>query len=247
MDQQEAQVAPAVRERGKLRLALAGVVLDIDLTDIEAELGCADHPLGGELHPGRPQVEPRQQVAAEGAHAAVGVGNARAEEEVEQAGQDRISDVAVQPRHGSLVDFREAVADHHVGALLERLQEARDLGEIVGVVGVTHEDVGAARGSEAGQVGGAVALARLVHDTRAGALGQLGRAVRRAVVGDHDLAGDAGLAHGPHRLADDDLDRIGLVEAGDHDRQGQRRPRHLPRLYLESCLRNHRFSVLAIA
>ena len=53
--------------------------------DLELLLGRADHHLGGELHPGRAQVQPRQHVAAERAHPAVGVVDAGAEQEVEEA------------------------------------------------------------------------------------------------------------------------------------------------------------------
>jgi hypothetical protein len=101
VDEQEAQVAPAVAEARELGLAAARVVLDRQLADVEVLLGGADHHLGGELHAGRAQVEHGQDVAAEAAHAAVGVLDAGAEEEVEDAGEDRVADVAVQPRHGA--------------------------------------------------------------------------------------------------------------------------------------------------
>ena len=58
-------------------------------------------------------------VAAEGAHAAVGVAHAGAEEEVERAGEHRVADVAVQPRHRAGLDAVHAVAHHEVGAVLE--------------------------------------------------------------------------------------------------------------------------------
>ena len=77
--------------------------------------------------------------------------------------------------------------------VVELLDEARDLAEVVGEVGVGHHDVAAARGGEAGQVGAAVAAPRLVHDARAGRGGELGAAVLGGVVGDDDLAGDAAL------------------------------------------------------
>ena len=55
--------------------------------------------------------------------------------------EDRVADVAVQPRHRARLDVVHAVADHHLGALLERGDEARDLVEVVGEVGVGHHDV----------------------------------------------------------------------------------------------------------
>jgi hypothetical protein len=86
------------------------------------------------------------------------------------------------------LDVVHAVAHDELGAVLELLDEAGDVGEVVGQVGVGHDDVLAAGGAEAGQVGGAVAAARLVHDAGAGLGGELGGAVARAVVGDDDLA-----------------------------------------------------------
>ena len=97
--------------------------------------------LGGELHPGRAQVERRQQVAAEGAHPAVGVADAGPEEEVEQPREQRVADVPVKPGHRARLDPGHPVADHQVGAVAQRPDEAVDLGEVVGVVGVAHEDV----------------------------------------------------------------------------------------------------------
>jgi hypothetical protein len=151
----------------------------------------------------------------------VGVAHARAEEEVEGAGQYRVADIAVQPRHRARVDLREAVADDHVGAVLQRLQKRPDLREVVRVVGVAHEDVAAAGGGEAREVGAAVALAGLANHARTRALGELLRAVGRAVVGDHDLARDPLALHRLERLGDDDRDRVRLVEAWDHDRHQQ--------------------------
>ena len=48
-----------------------------------------DHHLRGELHPRRVEVEQRQHVAAQGAHAAVHVAHVRLVEQVEEAGEER--------------------------------------------------------------------------------------------------------------------------------------------------------------
>ena len=58
----------------------------------------------------------------------------------------------------------------HVGAVLEFGEEVRCLVEVVGEVGVGHQDVLAARCGETGQVGAAVAALGLVDDVRAGGL-----------------------------------------------------------------------------
>ena len=103
-------------------------------------------------------------------------------------GEDRVADVAVQPRHRAGLDVVHAVADHHLGAVLERRDEARDLVEVVGQVGVGHHDVAPARGREAGEVGAAVAAPAFDDHARARLLGQARGVVLGVVVGDDHLA-----------------------------------------------------------
>ena len=216
--QQEAQVPPAVAEARELRFAAARVVGDRDLGDLEVLLGGAHDHLRGELHPGRAEVEPLQRVAAQRAHAAVRVLDAGLEEEVEDAGEDRVADVAVKPRHGARLDVVHAVADRHVRALLEQRHEARDVAEVVGEVGVGHHDVAALGGGEAGEVGAPVATAALGDHARPGVLGEPRRVVLGAVVHHEHLAP---LPHAVERLTrrvDARLDVLGLVQAGDHHR-----------------------------
>ena len=217
MDQQEAQVAPPVAEAGELGFPAARVVLDRQLLDGQVLLGRADDHLRGELHAGGAQVEAGQHVAADGAHAAVGVLDARAEEEVEHPGEHGVAHVAVQPGHGARVDVVHPVAHHQLGTAVEAVDEAGDVLEVVGEVGVEHHDVLALCRREAGQVCAAVAAARLVDHAGAGGLGQGGAAVLGAVVGhDHLAAQVVLLQHGP--CAGDALLDVGrLVEAGDDD------------------------------
>ena len=84
------------------------------------------------------------------------------EQHVQEAGEQRVADVAVVPRHRARVDVLHPVADHHVGAALEFGEEVRRLAEVVGQVGVGHQDVLAPGGSETGQVGAPVAALGLV-------------------------------------------------------------------------------------
>jgi hypothetical protein len=126
------------------------VVLDGVLGDLQVLLGGPDDHLGGELHARRAQIQPRQDIAAQRAHAAVCVVDAGAEEEVEQARENRVADVAVQPGHRAGLDVVHAIADHHLRPVLERRHESWDLVEVVGQIGVGHHDVAAARGREAG-------------------------------------------------------------------------------------------------
>ena len=138
--------------------------------------------------------------------------------QVEHTGEDRVADVAVQPRHGARLDVVHAVADHHLGALFERGDEARDLVEVVGQVGVGHHDVATAGGGEAGEVGAAVAAPAFDDHARAGLLGQARRVVLGVVVGDDHLAHHAHAGDRLQRGAHAGLDVLGLVQAGDHDR-----------------------------
>ncbi len=59
------------------------------------------------------------------------------------------------------------VADHHVGPRLQLGQEARYLLEVVGEVGVRHQDVSPSGDGEAGQVGAPAAPLTLVNHDRA--------------------------------------------------------------------------------
>ena len=134
-------MAPAVAEARQLGLAPAGVVFDRELGDRQFLLRGPDDHLRGELHAGRAQVQPRQHLAAQRAHAAVRIADAGAEEEVEQAREDRVADVLMQPRHRPRLDVVHAVADRHLRPVLQRRDEAGDLFEVVGQVGVGHHDV----------------------------------------------------------------------------------------------------------
>src|SRR3954453_6772494 len=109
--------------------------------------------------------------------AGVGGGDAGLEEQVERAGEDRVADVTVQPRHRAGLDAVHAVAHYEVGAVLQLLEEARDLAEVVGEVGVGHDDVAALGGGEAGHVGVAVAAAALADEAGAGGERECGRLV----------------------------------------------------------------------
>ncbi len=79
-----------------------------------------------------------------------------------------------------------------------------------------------ARGGEAGEIGAAVAAAGLGDDARAGGGGQRGRVVLGGVVDDEHLAVDRAVLQRAERGGHADLDVLGLVQAGDHDRHQRR-------------------------
>ena len=227
VQEHEADVPPGVAEAVELRLADARVVVDRDLAHGQpAAVRLEDH-LRGELHPGRVEVERRQRVAADRSHAAVRVGDLHAEEDVEHARQDRVADEAVEERHRVAVDRPlEARADDEVVSLLELVDERRELLQRVGLVGVAHDDVLAARFCEAREVGAPVAAPRLGDDARAVRGGDLRRAVGRAVVDDDHLTGSSRASDPFERLVDDPPDGLLLVQAGDDDGDLRCRGRH---------------------
>ena len=128
VQEHEADVAPGVPEAVQLRLADARVVVDRHLADREPAPIGLEHHLGGELHPGRVEVEHGQRLAADRAHTAVRVGDLHAEEHVEHAREDRVPDEAVEERHRVSVNGPlEAGPDHEVVAALEPVDEPAEL------------------------------------------------------------------------------------------------------------------------
>ena len=215
VQEHEADVAPRVAEAVELRLADARVVVDRDLAHREAAAVRLEDHLRRELHSRRVQVEGGERVLADGAHAAVRVGDLHAEEQVEHPREDRVSDEAVQERHRVAVDRPlEARADDEVVALLEPVDERRELLQRVRLVGVAHHDVLALRLGEPGQVGAPVAAALLGDDARAVLGRDLGRAVGRGVV-DHDH-----LARRPERRMPSSACSTTLPTASSSFRQG---------------------------
>src|SRR5262249_27979103 len=73
VQEHEADVAPRVAEAVQLRLSDPRVVVDRDLADGEVTSIGLEHHLGGELHPGRVEVEYLHGVTSYRAHPAVRV------------------------------------------------------------------------------------------------------------------------------------------------------------------------------
>ena len=180
VDEQEAQVAPAIAERGQLALPSARVVLDWQLSNPQVLLRSPDDHLRRELHPGRTQVQALQDLTAHAAHAAVGVADAGAIEQIQEPCQQRIADIAGAAMASPRLDVVHAVPDHDLGAVLHRRQELRDLLEVVRQVGVEHHDVLAAGRVKAGQIGRAVTAATLLDDGCARPRGDLAAPVARS-------------------------------------------------------------------
>ena len=74
------------------------------------------------------------------------VADRAAEEEPADKGEDRIAEIAMQRRHGRFRDpAAKAVSHHDVIALAELFHEAVEVGEVVGIVAVAHDDIATAR------------------------------------------------------------------------------------------------------
>jgi hypothetical protein len=143
-----------------------------------------------------------------------------AEEEPAEAAQHGISQVAILPWHRAGLDpTREAVAHHQVGSGAEPLEERHHAREVVAPIRVAHHHVPAARGEAAEVERRAVAADRHVHDASALRLGELLRAVARAVVRHEHLAGHTMALEKLARLAHARADGLRLVEAGHQDRE----------------------------
>src|SRR5690606_30345551 len=112
------------------------------------------------------------------------------------------------------------------GARAQLFHEGVEVREIVAVVGIAHDDVSAARRSNATGKRRAVALLGDVDDAGAGPFRNLLTAVGRAVVGDEHFARYAGAREKVACLADAYGQRLRLVETRHEDGQFEVRSRH---------------------
>ena len=115
------------------------------------------------------------------------------------------------------MDVVSALPHDEIGPSFQLAKKVGDLVEVIGEVGVRHHDVLAASGLEAGVVRVTVAAPRLADDDRAGGAGELPASVRRAVVDDDHLSGDAMAIKGAARCCHALGDGLGLVQARDDD------------------------------
>ena len=220
--QQEAQVTPPVPPGVQMRRPAPAVLgqRGRDLGDPLFGQRRLDHKLAGELHARGLQPEPHDTVPAETAQAAVEVTDLAAEEQPADETEHRVAEVAVQRRHGPRLDAAlKAVAHHQVGPVPELLHERHQVGEVVTVVRVAHDDAATAGGHNPAHQGVAVALLGDRHHACPGVGGQLLAAVGAAVVRDDHFAADLMLLQESHGLADARRDRLSLIETWHDDGQ----------------------------
>src|SRR6266481_1698004 len=93
-------------------VALVGPHGDRDFGDASASSGRLDQGFGSELHPVGAEIEAGSKLTRETTHSAIDVADAGAKEEVQNAGEDRRTQMAVVPGHGAFFDLaHETVAD----------------------------------------------------------------------------------------------------------------------------------------
>jgi hypothetical protein len=113
------------------------------------------------------QVECRQDVPPQRSYPTVDVADGRVITQVQKSGQDWVADLG-ELRHRAGLDVVHTVAHHQLGSVVQRMNEPRDLPEVIREIGVDHHHVVAARGVEASEVGLAVAAAGLLDHPRLG-------------------------------------------------------------------------------
>ena len=129
-----------------------------NLRDARADLRRLDNHFQRKFHSRAAHVQPVVKSARKSAHAAIAVANARVKKSVEQRGEAGVAQVLVRRRHRSRLDSpAEAIAHHDVVAFPQLLDEARNVGEVVTIVRIAHDDKRAACSGNSGTQGRAVA------------------------------------------------------------------------------------------
>lgn len=157
---------------------------------------------------------PLERLAGEPPHPAVEVADRRLMKPARDPGKHRIAKVSVERRHGARLDpAGKPVAHDQIGPVLERVDKVIELAPVIGIIGIGHDEVLAARRRGGGADRGAIALDRLVDDTRAQRLGDGDRAIRRAVVAHDNFAMNAAAGESVERLCDAQAQRPFFVQA----------------------------------
>src|SRR5581483_8007065 len=124
-----------------------------NLLDLEAGQAGIDRELEVEFHTRTHRADALVGRSGKGAEAAIDVGVASSKQPVEDSGQRGIADEAVQPGHVLVAALEVPAAGDEVVALaLEGVQESGNQRKVVGIVGIAHDEVGAARRGEALEV-----------------------------------------------------------------------------------------------
>src|SRR5215472_17399885 len=190
------------------------MVGDRDLCGAKLGASRLHHYLRRELHPFAMERHLVKSGPRQRAETAVRVADLKPEEDVEYLRQYRIADAAVTPAHRFRLDLAgEPRAKHIVEAIRDGLDQFGDRREVIGVIGVAHDNDLPAGYAEPLQVGVSVAAVRLVDDSSPGRHGLEYRTISRSVVRDNDFAAQAGGSDALPRLAHANPNAAFLVEA----------------------------------
>ena len=151
--------------------------------------GFHDH-FAGEFHPGRTQVELRHGSLTKTAQPAVEIAARTLKEEPPDCSEHGVAEISVRRRHGSGFDTAlEAISHYQIVAGAQFFNEGKQVGKVVTVVGVTHDDILASGRSYATHQRIPIAFGGNLNYTRAQILGQCLGAIGAAVIGNDNLTG----------------------------------------------------------
>jgi hypothetical protein len=211
---------PSIAERRELGGAPAWVKLDRNLSDIQALFGGANDHLESEFHAWSAQLEGGQNIAPKRSHTTPRIADGCAEDPIYEPSHYGVSDVSVHPGHCSRID-QLAVSHNKLCAALQLGQKTWYFAEVIGQIGIGHDDVLPSRCRETRQVSVPVASAGFMYDRRPGRSGKFAAVVNRAVVNDNNFAGDPVLLQNADRGLNAPYDVLAFVQA--RDDHGERR------------------------
>src|SRR5580698_7240647 len=174
-------MTPAVTKAAKVRRTPAFIRPQGygNFRNARAQLFRLDDEFGSEFHSRAAHIHLIKNGAGKSPHPAMAVPDSRTEEKIQQRRKPRIADIFVVPGHGTRPNpSPKTIAHHHVVAFAPLLQEMRNLGEVIAIVGVAHDDKAAPRRPDALSQGGSVALLFNPYDPSSSCFRNLDRSVR---------------------------------------------------------------------
>ena len=147
------------------------------------------------------------------------IGDTPVKKQLQNSRQDRIAE-PVQPWHRPRFDPAAQSRTHHqVVAGAQSVHEALQVGQVVGLVRIRHQDEATAGFFEATAQCVSIATPRFFNDAGAGPPCHFCRPVVGTVVHHHYFARYPQTPHGLDRLGDTRTDGFDFVQAGQDDRQ----------------------------
>ena len=196
---------------------------DRNLRGFCAELRRLDHKFRSEFHPVAAHIHPVKHFPGKSTHSAVSITDAGMKKQIQQRRQTGIANVLVVPRHRARFDLSgKTISHHHFAAFAPLRHKSRHFGEIIAIVGITHDDESAARRANSGLQRRAIPALRNWNHSCAMRLHNFDRAVRRTVVRNYHFAAQSSFLERFLRFLHANSNRIRFVQAGDHHRNVNR-------------------------